>query len=325
MAKKKASWIVWIKAAVGIGLLAILFWSLDWRQFFQTLSTAKFDFVAAALVAYVAGKVLTAIRWAMLARPLGFKNSLKDFVAFYYIGMFFNLFAPSTLGGDAGKVYYLARETADAGRTETATRAVISILADRAIGMAVLFWIAAVALAAFPGYADLFPPAVRYVTYIVAVLPIVAYAAFPIAGRGLAKIPHSLAKKLYDLGNAYWSRPDVLAGAVLLSLAFHLIQVAIQVLIADALAFELPWSYALVFFPLVDVVAMLPVSISGIGLREGGYLFFLGRLGVDPERAIASSIVWLAIVVASGLVGGLVFVLYRQPGQSESSSSIPGR
>jgi hypothetical protein len=106
---------------------------------------------------------------------------------------------------------------------------------------------------------------------------------------------------------------------VLLSLAFHLIQVAIQVLIADALAFELPWSYALVFFPLVDVVAMLPVSISGIGLREGGYLFFLGRLGVAPERAIASSIVWLAIVVASGLVGGLVFVLYRGRCQSGSS------
>jgi uncharacterized membrane protein YbhN (UPF0104 family) len=304
---------------VGVGLLAILFWSLDWRQFWQTLSGAKFGYVAPALLAYVAGKVLTAIRWAMLARPLGFKNSLKEFVAFYYIGMFFNLFAPSTLGGDAGKVYYLARETGDAGRAETATRAVISIFADRAIGMAVLFWIAAVALLAFPAYAELFPPAVRYVTYIVAVAPIVAYATFPLAARWLANMSHSLARKLYDLGNAYWRRPDVLAGGVVLSLAFHLIQVAIQVLIADALAYELPWSYALVFFPLVDVVAMLPVSISGIGLREGGYLFFLGRLGVGPERAIASSILWLAIVVASGLVGGLVFVFYRGRGQSTPS------
>jgi hypothetical protein len=319
MPKKSASWIIWIKAAVGVGLLAILFWSLDWRQFLQTLSTAKFDFLAAALVAYIVGKVLTAVRWAMLARPLGFKNSLKEFVAFYYIGMFFNLFAPSTLGGDAGKVYYLARDAGAVDRAETATRAVISILADRTIGMAVLFWIAAVALLAFPGYAELFPPAVRYATYIVAVLPILAYAAFPLAGRWLAKIRHSLAQKLFDMGNAYWRRPDVLAEAVLLSLAFHLIQVAIQVLIADALAFELPWSYALVFFPLVDVVAMLPVSISGIGLREGGYLFFLGRLGVAPEQAIASSIVWLAIVVASGLVGGLVFVLYGGRRQSGSS------
>ncbi len=321
MAKKTASWINWIKAGVGLGLLAILFWSLDWRQFVHTLSTANFGFVAAALLAYTVGKVLTAIRWAMLARPPGFKNPLKEFVAFYYIGMFFNLFAPSTLGGDAGKVYYLTRERGDAGGgAETATRAVISILADRAIGMTVLFWIAAVALLAFPGYAELFPQAVRYATYISAVLPIAAYAAFPLVGRRLAKIRHSLAQKLHDMGNAYWRRPDVLAGAVLLSLAFHLIQVAIQVLIADALAFELPWSYALVFFPLVDVVAMLPVSISGIGIREGGYLFFLGRIGVAPERAIASSIVWLAIVVASGLVGGLVFVLYRERAQSISPS-----
>ncbi len=319
MAKKSARWIPWLKAAVGVGLLAILFWSLDGRQFLRALSAARVEFVVAGLAAYLVGKVLTAIRWALLARPLGFKHSVKELVAYYYIGMFFNLFAPSTLGGDAGKVFYLARGTPDAARAETVARAVISILADRAIGMAVLFWISAVALAAFPAYAELLPPAVRYATYLVAIVPIAAYAAFPLAGRWLVKIRHSLAKKLYDMGNAYWRRPDALAAAVLLSLAFHLIQIAIQILIADALAFALPWSYALVFFPLVDVVAMLPVSISGIGLREGGYLFFLGRLGVGAERAIACSIVWLAIVVASGLVGGLVFVLFRERGQSESS------
>jgi glycosyltransferase 2 family protein len=318
MEKASAQWVVWLKAAIGIGLLAILFSTLDPAQFAGTLSAVRLEFVIAALIAYIVGKILTAVRWALLARPLGFQQRLKEFVAFYYIGMFFNLFAPSTLGGDAGKIFYLAREQGGNARAEIAARALVSILADRAIGMAVLVWIGATALLAFPAYAALVPAAVRYATFGVAVVPIAGYALFPFLARWLEKIPHSLARKLRDLGDAYWRRPDVLAGSILTSLVFHLIQICIQILIADALRFELPWSYAFVFFPLVDIVAMLPVSISGIGLREGSYVFFLGKLGIGADKAIACGIVWLAIVIASGLLGGIIFVLYRGRGQSES-------
>lgn len=321
MKKPGASLILLAKAAVGIGLLAILFFTLDWRQLLGTFSSARLSFLAAAVAAYMAGKALTGVRWAVLARPLGFASPLRDFVAFYYIGMFFNLFALGTIGGDAGRVFYLARDRTDAGRPEAAALALVSILADRAIGLAGLVWIGAAALVVFPGYAALVHPAVRYATYGVAAVPILAYAAFPFAGRLLLKIRHSLGKKLHDLGSAYWSRPGVLAGSIALSLVFHLIQIGIQILIADALGFELPWAYACVFFPLVDIVAMLPVSISGMGLREGSYVFFLGKLGVGPEKAVACGVLWLGIVVTSGLAGGLVFVLHRRARQSESTES----
>ncbi len=321
MKKPSAPFVLLAKAAVGIGLFAVLFFTIDLSQFLQTFSSARLSFLAAALAAYMAGKALTAVRWAVLARPLGFSNPLGDFVGFYYIGMFFNLFALGTLGGDAGRVFYLARDRSASGRAEAAALALVSILADRAIGLAVLVWIGAAALIAFPDYAALVPPAVRYATFVVAAVPLLAYAAFPFADRLILKIRHPLGKKLHDLGSAYWRRPGVLAGSVALSLVFHSIQIGIQILIADALAFELSWSYACVFFPLLDIVAMLPVSISGIGLREGSYLFFLGRVGVGPEKAVACGVLWLGIVIASGLAGGLVFVLYRRARQSESVES----
>jgi uncharacterized membrane protein YbhN (UPF0104 family) len=189
---------------------------------------------------------------------------------------------------------------------------VVSILADRIVGMAGLVWIGAAALLAFPEHAAPIPPLVRYATYALALGPLVAWPSFVFGGRLLQKIDHPLAKKLNALGGAYWNRPGVLLRACTLSLAFHLIQVWIQILIGRALEFETPWSYACVFFPLVDIMTMLPVSFSGIGLREGGLLFFLSKLGVAPEKSVACGILWLAIVIASGLVGGLAFVARRR-------------
>ena len=303
-----------LKAAIGLGLLSIFLSRLDLGQFVQALTSARFSYVVLALFLYLVGKLVTAVRWALLARPLGFANPLKDFVAFYYIGMFFNLFAPSTLGGDAGRIFYLSRgspETAERGRAEAAALALASILADRGMGMAVLVWIGAGALVVFPEYALLVPGAARYVTFTLAIGPIAAWALFPFCHRLLRKIDHPLGKKLEALGSAYWERQGVLLQALGLSLAFHLMQIWIQIVVGQALGFNIPWPYAFVFFPLVDIVSMLPVTLSGIGLREGGYLFFLGKLGISPEKAVACATLWLVVVVVSGLVGALAFVFYR--------------
>jgi uncharacterized membrane protein YbhN (UPF0104 family) len=75
--------------------------------------------------------------------------------------------------------------------------------------------------------------------------------------------------------------------AILLSGLIHFIQTWIQVLLGRTINVDLPWSYCFIFFPLVDILSALPVSVSGIGIREGGYFFFLGKLGVKPEAAIA--------------------------------------
>jgi len=314
--KKHNVWLVLLlKAAVGIGLLAFFFFRLDLDRFFQAFTSAHVSYALLALFAYFAGKTLTAVRWALLARPLGFPHPLKDFIAFYYIGMFFNLVGPSTLGGDAGKVFYLSRDKfpgSERSRAEAAAAAVVSILADRLVGMAGLVWISAGALLAFPEHSAVIPAGVRYAVYAIALGPFIGWLVFGFGNRHLQKIAHPLGKKLHALGSAYWNRPLVLVQAAALSVAFHLIQIGCQILLGRALEFDIPWPYACVFFPLVDIITMLPVTISGIGFREGGLVYFLSKLGVAPEKAVANGVLWLAIVVAAGLAGGLAFVLRRR-------------
>src|SRR5258705_5296979 len=100
MKKPSAPFVLLAKAAVGIGLFAVLFFTIDLSQFLQTFSSARLSFLAAALAAYMAGKALTPVRWAVLARPLGFLNPLRGFVGFYCVGGFFILFAPANILAD---------------------------------------------------------------------------------------------------------------------------------------------------------------------------------------------------------------------------------
>lgn len=75
-----------------------------------------------------------------------------------------------------------------------------------------------------------------------------------------------------------------------------------------AVGIEVPLSYIGVFHPLVSAIASIPVSFSGIGLREGGYLYFLTKFGIDQPSAVAYGVLWLLVIVANSLIGGLVFL-----------------
>jgi uncharacterized membrane protein YbhN (UPF0104 family) len=85
---------------------------------------------------------------------------------------------------------------------------------------------------------------------------------------------------------------------------------------------EIPLSYAFIIYPLVGTFSALPVSLNGIGLREGGYIFLLTRIGVSPEQAIAFGLLWIIVVALDSSIGGLIYVLKNRaaPRAAESEA-----
>ena len=79
------------------------------------LSASRLEFVAAGVLLYAGGQALSAWRWRMLLEPVALSVPYRRMVSFYFIGMFFNLFLPTIVGGDAVKALLLARETGAAG------------------------------------------------------------------------------------------------------------------------------------------------------------------------------------------------------------------
>ena len=312
-----------LKSLVSLGILAFLLTRIDVAQFLRILSTAHLGYVGVALLGYFVGQVISSVRWTILARPLGLKNPFRDFASFYFIGMFFNLFAPSTVGGDFGRVFYLAREGVQgqghSGAGPTAG-ALISVIMDRAVGMVALVWMGAAALLFFPSYS--IPPVIQLITYGLALGLIVGWALLPLAQRLLERRVNPIGRHLRLAIATYQTNPNVLAQTIALSLIVHVIQATIQLFLGRALALEIPYSYCFILYPLVGVFSSLPITLNGFGLREGGYLFLLQLIGISSEKAIAVGLLWFVVAALDSLFGGVLYVLRRAPRPSATVSEI---
>jgi uncharacterized membrane protein YbhN (UPF0104 family) len=310
-----------LKLIVSVGLIGYFLAHIHIERSITTLSAANFSLIILALLIYLVSQLLSAVRWTVLVRPLGIGTPFKDMVSYYLIGMFFNLFAPGTVGGDVSRVYYLVKEQRreQNGHTGPTARAAMSVLMDRALGMMVLVWIGAAGLFLFPGYPV--PSSIRSLTALLAAGFVVSIFVAPVLRRLLPEYGYSIMVKLRLMLRCYESHWPAVVGGIGLSVAVHLIQAAMHVVMGHALNLVIPFSYCLIMYPLVGTFAAIPISLNGLGLREGGYMFLLGLIGVTSENGIAFAFLLLLIVALDSLIGGVLFLVKRS---SEPSAVAAG-
>jgi glycosyltransferase 2 family protein len=311
MKKAKPVVVLLLKLLVSAGLLGYFLTRIHVERFLQTLATAKVSYVVTAMMVYLVTQGISAMRWTALARPLGIKTPFNAMLRYYLIGMFFNLFGPSTVGGDVSRVYYLVRdEDARAqGHSVTTVHATMSVLMDRAIGMVVLVWLGAAGLLLFPDYAV--PHTARIATFLLALGLLAGALITPLLRRLLPEDGHHLVVKLRLAFRAYRTHWRALVNASLFSLAIHLVQAWMHVVMGSALGLNVPFSFAIIIYPLVGTFAAIPISLNGLGLREGGYIFLLAVIGIGTEKGIAFGILLFLVVAFDSLIGGLVFLLQQ--------------
>jgi len=311
MRQAKPIVILLLKLLVSGGLIAYFLSRVHIENFIQTFASANYSWIALALTVYLFTQAISAVRWTMLARPLGIDTPFQDLIKYYLIGMFFNLFAPGTVGGDVSRIYYVVRdEHAHAsGRAVTTMHAAMSVLMDRAIGMIVLVWLGAAGLMLFPEYAV--PPTVRSVTFSLALGFVAAVLVAPLLRRILPEDGHPIVVKLRLALRSYRTHWRALCAALILSLLLHLIQSWMHVIMGRALGLDVPFSFCIIVYPLVGTFAAIPISLNGLGLREGGYIYLLAVIGIGTEKSIAFSLLLFLIVALDSLVGGLLFLLQR--------------
>lgn len=279
---------------------------LDWNDFRHLVADADVRWWAAGLGLTALTQVVAGIRWAALARPLGFDFSYLTFVWRFFEGAFFSLCLPSSIGGDVIKAYRLG------DGTQRRLLAGCSILADRLTGLAALGVLAGTALIATNG--RLGWPA----TSAVAVgLLAAAVAVFRLSVGSLDRIldwipaPHP-AREFVARLLPYQQRPALMSQALGWSFIVQIGGAVAVGLIARSLRVQLPATVWFAVVPLVALATVLPISINGVGVRENALALLLAPHGVSKERAVAVGLLWLFTSVITGLVGGAFFLLERR-------------
>jgi uncharacterized membrane protein YbhN (UPF0104 family) len=113
--------------------------------------------------------------------------------------------------------------------------------------------------------------------------------------------------------------PGALALALALSVAYQLLAVVLHHWLMLALGLPVGLGYAMVFVPLLTLALSVPVSLNGLGVREGGFAYFLGRLGVEPSAGVAVGLMSLGLVLASA-AWGAVLAIRSAPGRASDGA-----
>lgn len=217
------------------------------------------------------------------------------------IGSFFNTFLPGVIGGDAVKAYYLYKETGKADMSFA------SIFMDRYLGFVVLIMICTVA---FPfGYQYFHGSRIEWLLPFTVISFFIS--SFLIFGLRLGQRFRFLSE-FYNYFHTYRNRKNLISKGLMLSVVVQLSGIAAVSILAGGLGQHIPFLVFLIFIPLIVLFTMLPISISGLGVREGAFVLFFGLIGVKPEVATAISLAWFITISTAGIWGLIEYIRYKK-------------
>lgn len=305
-----------LRVGVTLVLMAVVLRGVDRKEFFSLMKTVDWRWWGAAVALAIGAQVIAGYRWASLARPLGFSYPSRLFVWRFFEGMFFSLCLPSSIGGDFIKAYRLADST------PRRLLAGCSVLADRLTGLAGLGVLAGAAMMAVEWSLDTRGTLAAGGLLLSGMLALI-WLAVGSLDRLLGAIPSSPARQFLSQLLPYQRRPSLLAGAVAWSLLIQAGNAVTVSLIARGLGVALPLSTWCVVVPLLMIAMLVPISINGVGVREGGMAVLLAPHGVPTKQAVAIALLWFLITIISGLIGGLLFLLDRHPISGDARPAPP--
>jgi glycosyltransferase 2 family protein len=288
-----------LRAIVGIAIVTLLVWRYDARSILRLITRERPSYFAAAIGVYLSTLVLSAYRWRLLAAILRLDAPFTDFLAYRFIATFANTLIPGVAGGDALRAIYLGRRTNHLGK------AVKSVLTDRIVGLIGLFWLAASA-AIFLRERGL-PSVLTTLPILTGLIALALFVASPLIIRFVQVMPSRLSR-YGGFIVTYLEHRSVLLAALALSVIVQSVLAICQYLLALGIGIDAPLTLFLLFVPIAGVFASLPLTINGLGVREGAYLVLFGIAGVDRTNAIALGLLWFACTTIGALPGALAFV-----------------
>lgn len=301
-----------IRISLSAALIAFLLTKIDLPTAWDAVKHSNLSLLTLSFFLFCVLMYLGLYRWDVLLRGLRLEFKFPRLLASFGGGIFFNLFLPTTVGGDVVKGLHLA---AYSKRTR---EVVASVIIDRLSGYVALSMVALVALAI--GFAYLRDRAVLLtVGFLSCGLVFVLVGLFNkrtyrFTNRLLGKIRFTKTLKNIHREMFYLqSRPKVLFKIFSIAVAIQLCLGLVYYTIACSLGVDKPVIYFFILVPIILAISTLPLTIGGLGLRDMGAVFLFAKIGISKEVAIIISLIFFMFLVVTGIIGGIIYVFSLHP------------
>ena len=314
-------WLPKVRVLASVVMLAVLIDQFDLDSLGIKWDRDTVLFFLGGMCFTVLGIVLSAVRWQRVLVAMDMRPRLWPLVHTYLASQFLSNFLPSSIGGDALRVTRLSansEESRAAGDPEAPT-AFASVVLDRMSGWLILPLLCLAGLLINPsllhlGRSSRAAVALSIVT-LAALGAVVWAAASPRLGGRLAGHDNWLRfMGAVHLGLArIWKKPAAAAQVIGASVLYQLAIVGAGFLAGRAIGIHIGPTAMLAFIPAVAIIQVLPISIGGLGLREGAFAVFLHPLGVATTQAIALGLCMYGMHLVASLLGAPSFAVGRRP------------
>lgn len=312
-----------------IGVTLLLLWLLfhdreKRHQMLEALHTANLAWLVPGFICFGLVLLVGSIRWQLLMQVQGINLGWIRVWCLVMIGMFFNLCLPGGVGGDLVKVFFAMREA-----PKQKSGVLLSIVVDRATGMFALILVSIGVFAYFQTELMALPMirpflitvGIIFGGFMGLILTGLIIDRFHLASRLPEKMPGHAA--IIDIARAfsvYAKAWKAIVAATALSLLLNVFIFGAAIFAAFAFVGN-PGAPAMIsVIPIVNTISSLPISLAGIGVREGLFALMLNSMyGTPKELATLISLTGFALVVLWGLIGGVVYLTYK-PGDGGAAS-----
>ena len=300
---------------IGISLffifVAAYFLRDKWHHSIAILKQANWYIFSIACILLGLVNIIVAYRFYRILQVQTIQLPFHRVLYLSFVGLFFNLFLPSALGGDVVKAYYISKESG------LKLKSVASIVADRLLGLGATVLVALLALPWFiQQYSDS-----KVGTFVLLIAAGFGGFILLFLNESLAKkfkfltqlIPTQVGKRkisefYYMLAN-YRHHPIIMGYCLILSLAVQGFVILVGFLTAQSLGVHIPFMIFLIVLPMASIAAMFP-SVGGLGVREASLIYFLSRYSSVSE-ATAFALAYDILIYGFGSFCGILYLLFH--------------
>jgi glycosyltransferase 2 family protein len=297
---------VLVTLAVTGACVAYILWKIDIERTIEILGDTRLEYFAAAAAIMILTTWPMAWRWQRLLEAKGIPERLRWLVRSYFVSYTAGQVLPTSIGGDAVRMYETARR--HPGRAGVVTG---SVLLDRALGGAATLMLAGVGFALAIGRYDV--GAYLWVTLVLVVATVfLAVALFSRSiRRPLARLVPLLRRvwlerplrAVYEGMHSYRENARLLVALLVFTLALQAVRILPIWLVGKAVAIDLSPRPYYVMGPLLFAVLLFPFTINGLAVREAFFVSFLGNLGVSADTAFAAGFLFFIVTIAMAIPG----------------------